>query len=149
MMRRKKNFILTCLMVILMIPTNAQAKKPYDWTKIIDAIIQVESKGDPKAYNPNGDCVGVLQITPILVKECNQILERRKSNKHYTLNDRYNVKKSKEMFVLIQETHNSEHNVEKAIKCWNCGGFYMKNNGWKNYSVEYYKKVMKYYNGGK
>jgi hypothetical protein len=53
------------------------------------------------------------------------------------------VKKSKEMFIIIQEHLNPEHNVEKAIKCWNCGGFYLKNNGWKNKSIDYYKKVMK------
>ena len=148
-MRKNKNLILAFLLSILSLTVNAQEKTDaYDWSKVIDAIVQVESKGNPKAHNPVGDCAGILQITPVLVKECNLILQRKKSNKRYTLADRYNVQKSKEMFVLIQETHNKEHNIEKAIKCWNCGGFYLKNNGWKNKSVGYYNKVMKYYNGG-
>jgi len=125
--------------------TNAQTKESYDWNPVMEAIIKVESKGNEKAYNPNGNCCGILQITPILVKECNQILKRKDSNKRYTLNDRYNAKKSKEMFIMLQEHFNPEHNIEKAIRCWNCG-FY--GNGWKTKSLEYYKKVMKYYKGG-
>ena len=131
----------------LAMPTMANSqkneKKVFNWEAVINAIIKVESGGNPKARNEKGDCAGVLQITPVLVKECNNILKREKSKKRYTLQDRYNVKKSKEMFIIIQEHLNPEHNVEKAIKCWNCGGFYLKNNGWKNKSIGYYKKVMK------
>ena len=147
-------------MSILVLTASAQTKKAYDWTKVMNAIIQVESQGNPKAHNPVGDCAGILQITPILVKECNRILAEKKSTKRYVYDkkgqcrsskwdDRYSVEKSKEMFILIQEYHNPEHNIEKAIKCWNCGGFFLKNNGWKNKSVGYYNKVMKHYNGGK
>ena len=122
---------------MLALSVNAQANKPYDWSKVMNAIIQIESGGNPKAYNPNGDCVGILQITPILVKECNQILAKRKSSKRYTLKDRYNAEKSKEMFVLLQEHFNKEHSAEKAIRCWN-SGFY---GNWKGRSSSYYRKV--------
>lgn len=143
-------------MCMLMLPISMTAQKEsYDWTKVINAIIQVESKGNTKAHNPNGDCAGILQITPILVKECNDILKARKSTKRYTYDkkgktrssrwdDRYSVEKSKEMFVLLQEHFNPEHSIEKAIRCWN-SGFY---GDWKHRSGEYYRKVMKYYNGG-
>jgi hypothetical protein len=145
-------------MLALPFSAMAQGKKTYDWTKVIDAIIQVESKGDAKAHNPNGDCAGVLQITKILVDECNQILEKRKSKKRYVYDkkgqcrssrwdDRYSAEKSKEMFILLQEHFNPEHNVEKAIRCWN-GGFY-GNYKSKPQTKIYYEKVMKYYNGGK
>ena len=66
-----------------------------DWDAVMDAIIQVESQGNPCAVN--GNQVGAMQITPICVKECNIILENRKLSKRYTLEDRYSVKKSKEM----------------------------------------------------
>lgn len=128
--------------------TSNATKKTYDWSKVINAIIQVESKGNPKAHNPKGDCVGVLQIRKTLVQETNNILKRQKNPKRFTYNDRWDAEKSKEMFVIIQEEYNPEHNVEKAIKCWNCGGFFLKNNGWKNKSIGYYNKVMKHYNGG-
>ena len=130
-------------MSILVLTTSAQTNKGYDWSKIMNAIIQVESRGNAKAHNPNGDCAGILQITPILVKQCNIWLKDQKSKKRYTLKDRYDVEKSKEMFIMIQEHYNPSHNAEKAIRLWNGG---------PNYSVKktngYYKKVMKYYNGG-
>lgn len=142
-MRKVKSFLIV-LAISAAVPTmaNSQLKKKEGKKieRVMNAIIAVESKGNPKAKS--NDCVGVLQISEILVKECNQILKKRKSNKRYTLGDRYNVKKSKEMFILLQEHFNPELNVEKAIKCWNCG-FYTKQ--WKNKSIEYYKKVMKHY----
>ena len=141
-MRIVKKLILTCLMSFLVLTVNAQARKTYDWTKIMNAIIQVESKGNSKACNANGDCAGILQITPILVKQCNIWLKNQKSQKRYTLQDRYNVKKSKEMFIMVQEHYNPSHSVEKAIRLWNGGPSYTikGTNG-------YYRKVMKYYNG--
>ena len=144
----RKTIKIFIMVIAFAMPTMAysqEKKEVFNWERVINAIIQVESKGNPKAYNKSGDCVGVLQITPVLVKQCNVFLEKEKSTKRYTLKDRWNVEKSKEMFILIQEHLNPEHNIEKAIKCWNCGGFYLKNNGWKNKSIGYYKKVMKYY----
>ena len=107
----------------------------FNWNPVMDAIIQVESEGNPKAVS--GNSVGVMQITPILVKDCNQILKKQKSKKRYTMADRYSVAKSKEMFLLIQKYYNPENSIEKAIRSWNGG---MK------YSVratnKYYKKVI-------
>lgn len=107
----------------------------FNWNPVMDAIIQVESGGDPKAVS--GNSVGAMQITPILVKDCNIILERRKSKKRYTMADRYSVEKSKEMFLLIQSYYNPDNNVEKAIRSWNGGALYSvrATNG-------YYRKVM-------
>ena len=110
-------------------------RSSFDWNPVMDAIIKVESEGNPRAVS--GNSVGVMQITPVLVKECNDILKKQKSNKRYTLDDRYSVEKSKEMFLLIQKYFNPENNVEKAIRSWN-GGI--------KYSVKatnkYYEKVL-------
>jgi hypothetical protein len=110
-------------------------RSSFDWNPVMDAIIKVESEGNPRAVS--GNSVGVMQITPVLVKECNNILQKQKSNKRYTLDDRYSVEKSKEMFLLIQKYFNPENNVEKAIRSWN-GGI--------KYSVKatnkYYQKVL-------
>ena len=101
----------------------------------MEAIIQVESEGNPRAVS--GNSAGAMQITPILVQECNAILKARGSKKRYTLDDRFNVGKSKEMFLLIQSQHNKTNNVEKAIRSWNGG---------PRYSVRatnrYYRKVL-------
>ena len=107
----------------------------FNWNPVMDAIIQVESEGNPKAVS--GNSVGAMQITPILVKDCNQILKKQKSKKQYTMADRYSVSKSKEMFLIIQKYYNPENNIEKAIRLWNGG---------VKYSIratnKYYKKVL-------
>ena len=54
-------------------------KDGFDWEPVMNAIIQIESKGNPAAVN--GPYVGVLQISPVLVKECNNILKSTGSNK--------------------------------------------------------------------
>ena len=107
-----------------------------NWNPVMDAIIQVESEGNPKAVS--GNSVGVMQITPILVEDCNNILQKQKSKKRFTLADRYSVEKSKEMFLLIQKYYNPTNSIEKAIRSWNGG---------VHYSVRatnrYFRKVMK------
>jgi hypothetical protein len=114
------------------------AVKKFDWGPLMKAIIYVESGGNPRAIG--GNSVGILQITPVCVKQCNILLQRKGSKKRYTLNDRYSIEKSKEMFIMIQEEYNPEHNIEKAIRMWNGGpGYKIKStNG-------YYKKVMARY----
>lgn len=103
---------------------------------MINAIIEVESKGDAKAVS--GNSCGAMQITPILVKECNEILEEQGNKKRYTLKDRFSIAKSKEMFLLIQKHSNPENNVEKAIRRWNGGPRYSV-----RHTQKYYNKVMK------
>lgn len=68
---------------------NANGKE-HKWEKIMDAIIQVESGGNPNAKG--GNSLGILQITPILVKECNDILKDKGLNKRYKLSDRLSTK---------------------------------------------------------
>lgn len=123
-----KNVCLS-LTILSLIPSVATAatkgnksSASFDWNPVMEAIIQVESEGNARAVS--GNSVGAMQITPILVKECNEILKTRKSDKRFTMNDRYSVEKSKEMFLLIQSQHNKENNVEKAIRAWNGGPRY-------------------------
>lgn len=126
---------------MLPISISAQEEK-FDWSRVIDAIAKVESKGNPKAHNPIGDCAGILQITPGLVKQCNTWLKVKKSKKRYTLRDRYNVSKSKEMFEMYQHYLNPSNDVEKAIRIWNGGPGYSvsKTNGYLKKVMTYYKK---------
>lgn len=116
--------------------SSASVDSNFDWTPVVKAIIQVESKGNPNAVS--GASVGVLQITPILVAECNNILRSRRSKKRFKLTDRLNVSKSIEMFKLIQSFHNPKNNIEQAIRSWNGG---------MRYSIRrtqsYYNKVMR------
>lgn len=135
---------IVCLSIIMVSvsPIFAVAEKVerknsgFDWEPVMKAIIQVESEGNPKAVS--GNSCGAMQITPILVRECNDILKKRNSKKRYTLNDRFSVVKSKEMFLLIQSHFNPTNNVEKAIRSWNGGMRYNVKR-----TQRYYNKVMK------
>lgn len=108
----------------------------FNWEPVIQAIIEVESGGNPRAKS--GNSVGVLQITPILVAECNAILKRQKSKRRYTTADRWNVAKSKEMFLIIQAEHNPTNNIDRAIRSWNGGMRYRVAK-----TQRYFNKVMK------
>ena len=141
-MKRLVKHLWLSLSILTLVPLSAEASKnramssaPYDWSAVMEAIIKVESGGNPKAVS--GNSVGVMQITPICVRECNNILKERGEKKRYTMADRYSAAKSKEMFLLIQSQHNKTNDVEKAIRSWNGG---------PRYSVRatngYYKKVL-------
>lgn len=117
-----------------------KAKGNYDWTSVMEALIQVESEGNARATS--GSSVGVLQITPILVAECNNLLKQQGCKKRFTLADRYSVAKSKEMFLLMQEAYNPQNDVEHAIRAWNGGNHYSVKK-----TQRYYQKVMKILQG--
>lgn len=108
-----------------------------DWNPVMDAIIQVESEGNAKAVK--GKSCGAMQITPILVKDCNRILKMRGLSKRYSLADRFYVNKSRAMFMLIQSFYNPQNDIEKAIRSWNGG---------QNYTMastqKYYEKVKRF-----
>ena len=132
--------LICCITMIAPLSASAGDATPttssgYDWNPVMEAIIHVESRGNAKAVS--GNSCGAMQITPILVKECNNILKKRKSKKRFTMQDRFSVQKSKEMFLLFQSHFNPTNNVEQAIRSWNGG---------MNYSVKrtqrYYNKVM-------
>ena len=133
---------LTC-MILMLAPINASAgtkgkkSSQFDWNPVIDAIIEVESEGKADAVDKSGKSCGIMQITPILVKECNRILELKKSSKRYTMQDRFSVKRSKEMFLLFQSFYNPKNSVELAIRSWNGGMNYTKRG-----TQKYFEKVM-------
>lgn len=108
----------------------------FDWDPVMDAIIQVESEGNPNAKS--GSSVGVMQITPVLVAECNNVLKRKKSKKRFKLSDRLSIAKSKEMFLLMQAAYNPLNNIEQAIRSWNGGNHYNIRK-----TQRYFEKVMK------
>lgn len=123
---KRRLFLLLTLCVafpMLVSAGGAQIKKKrVDWNPVMEAIIQVESEGNARAVK--GNSCGAMQITPLLVKDCNRILRMRGSDKRYTLADRFSVSKSKAMFLLIQSFYNPQNNVEQAIRAWNGGQSY-------------------------
>lgn len=123
---------------------SASAQKSVDlnkkWGAVMDAIEQVESRGNVRAVSPNGKWVGCMQISEILVREVNNIVGRKK----FTYNDRFSREKSREMFIIYQERYNPEGNMEKAIRLWNSGD--LKCMQRKASTDSYYRRVMASYN---
>ena len=102
----------------------------YDWELFTQALIWVESKGDSKAVGKLDD-IGVLQIRPIIVEDCNRILEME----IFKLEDRLDSLKSVEMFNIIQDHYNPQHDYHWALKLWNSGA-----------PLSYHRKVMDKFN---
>lgn len=86
-----------------------------DWDKLIEAIIWRESRGNDNAINNKTNAAGCMQITPIYLKQCNNIVGHNK----YKLSDRYNRRKSIEMFNIYQSHFNPDKDLHLAIKLHN------------------------------
>lgn len=104
---------------------------------LIDALIQVESRGNDSAYGDThikgGEAVGALQIRPIMVREVNRILKLKKSKLRYKLKDRWDRDKSVEMFQIWKEFHHKDDDFETIARNWNGGP-----NGYKKSRTEKY-----------
>jgi hypothetical protein len=92
--------------------------------KLIPALIQVESGGNPNAVGDRGRAVGVLQIHKCVVDDVNQWYE-----KNYRYTDRLDPQKSKEICSLY-------------LRCW--GGNYVLGSQ-KHITLEVLAKI---WNGG-
>lgn len=109
-----------------------------DWDNLIEAIIHVESRGNEKAISKNGKFVGALQISKIMVDDCNRII----GNKKYEYEHRLDKGKSIEMFHIIQKFYNPQNDLMHAIRLWKGG------HSWKTNSIptlDYYNKVSSIY----
>lgn len=85
-----------------------------DWDTFISALIWVESEGDKNAVGSKND-VGVIQITPIYLRDVNRIIGYNK----YKLSDRKDSLKSIEMFNVMQEHYNPSKDKHLALKIHN------------------------------
>lgn len=85
-----------------------------DWHLFTTALMKVESDHSTTIVGKNDDA-GVLQITPIYVKEVNRILGQQK----YSLADRFDKYKSIEMFEVMNSKYNPEKSFYKAMRIHN------------------------------
>lgn len=102
------------LQEMIITDTNKIDIKIIDWHTFINAMMYIESKGNPLAVGKTNDA-GVLQLTPIYVKEANRVLGENK----FTLADRFDKYKSIEMFSIINEKYNPERSFYKAMRLHN------------------------------
>jgi hypothetical protein len=100
---------------------------------ILQAIIQVESSGDPLAYNKKEQAIGLLQIRKPTLDEFNDIVGYRK----YRLKDCWDRQISIEIYRTVQRHRNPQYDLKKALIVWNGKG---------KTSDRYYRKVQKQLN---
>ena len=106
---------------------------------LVDALILVESAGNPNAFCKKENAVGCLQIRRIMVREVNRILRKQNSDKRFTKEDRWDCGLSKEMFYIWENYHHENSSNEVIARNWNGGP-----RGYKKQSTEYYwNKVQK------
>ena len=108
-------------------------------TTLVDALIMVESNGNPNAYCKKEKAVGCLQIRPVMLREVNRILRKQKSTKRFSLEDRWDCGLSEEMFYIWRNYHHEASSDEVIARCWNGGP-----RGYKKQSTKHYwQKVQK------
>ena len=100
---------------------------------LLDAMIQVESRGDDSAYAASENAAGCLQIRPIMVREVNRFLRKLGDTTRYDLEDRWCREKSIEMFYVWVDFRHEDSDLETIARSWNGGP-----RGPKKKSTEYY-----------
>lgn len=126
--------LLTLTLFLCAIGTNAENQNGKSWETLIKAISAVESGNDVNAKN--GQHVGILQISPCVVDDCNKICKE----KRFKYSDRYSKEKSIEMFNIYQSKYNPKSELDKALRVWNGGpGYTIRGTN------RYVKRVMKKY----
>lgn len=86
------------------------------------AFAQQESQFNHTAVSPCGRWVGCLQLSEIMVREANRIV----GFDCFNYDDRYDRQGSYAIFKIVQEHHNRNLEIDRAIDIWNpgCGRHY-------------------------
>lgn len=111
------------------------AEEMDDWGIFTMALMSVESKYDSSAVSSAG-AKGYFQITPIYVKEVNRI-----HNTNFTMDDVYTLENSYVIFDLMQQAHNQDYDMDRALTLHN------GNHKWyKKRVMDEYERIKKYEN---
>jgi hypothetical protein len=103
------------------------AAEPVDpFEVLVSAIVQVESLGDPLAYNPEEEAVGAFQIRPIRVMDYNQ-----RTGKNIKIENCYSYEISKEIFLYYARL-TGYPDYETIARNWNGSG---------EMTTEYWRRV--------
>ena len=86
-------------------------------SRLLAAIEQVESGGRADAVGDGGKAVGILQIHPCVVADCNAVA----GYERFTLADRLDPEKSREMFAVYIGRWCPDGTDEQKARTWNGG----------------------------
>ena len=96
------------------------------------ALATVESNCDMNAVSPNGKEVGILQITEIMVDDCNRIVGERR----WEYSDRFDIVESYEMAARYWD-HYGFTEPEEMARSWNGG----PDGDWQDCTLTYWGRV--------
>lgn len=94
--------------------------------RLIKAIVQIESLGDPLAFNLPEEAIGAFQIRPIRLRDYNH-----RTHNNYKIEDCYNYELSKQIF-LYYAILTKFPDYETIARNWNGSG---------KTTLDYWKKV--------
>ena len=97
-----------------------------------EAVCHVESGGNALAIGDKGRAAGIAQIWGRTVADINRFAGTK-----YTLNDRFDPVKSKEMFNLYVEHYGKGRSVEFKARIWNGG----PQGAYKGATLAYWRKI--------
>ena len=100
-----------------------------------EAVCHVESGGNALAIGDKGKAAGIAQIWGRTVQDINRFAGTR-----YTLNDRFDPVKSREMFNLYVEHYAKGRSVEFKARIWNGG----PQGAQKVATLSYWNKIKKH-----
>lgn len=108
--------------------------------RLIDALVRVESNGNPSAVGDNGKALGVLQIWDVVIQDVNRVTGSR-----YVHADAFDPAKARAICRAYLAHYGTAKRLgrqptdEDLARIWNGGP-----NGWRNTStLKYWHKVAK------
>ena len=91
----------------------AEPWKQYnEWITLIKALMSVDTGNNPKYVNPITGAAGILSLMLSWVAEANQVVGRQE----FSLDDRFDIDRSIQIFNVVQGHYNPELDIDKAIK---------------------------------
>lgn len=104
-----------CIDESLEIKRGEQEQELSEWETMLLGLIKVESEGNTKAVS-TANARGILQITPIYVKEVNRLSKMYGLGKTYTHDDAFDIVKSLEMFEIVSSHKYKQKNEKERIR---------------------------------
>lgn len=108
---------------------------------IARAVASYESNMDPYAVNPHSGASGLMQITPVMIKEVNNICMKLDLPNRYTWKDAFDPDKSVEIWYIVQNYHNPDYDLARACQLWFGTGVQWDGMTWRQYLIQIQKRL--------
>jgi hypothetical protein len=105
------------------------------------AVAYIESRFKSNVINKKSGARGLMQITPVMIKEVNKICKKLNLPNHYTWTDAFDPYKSIEIWNIVQNYKNPEHYIDKACRIWFGIGVQYDGKTWEDYYTEIIKII--------